>query len=243
VIATGFLLSHPRGAVQAGARVRPTAGRRISGHHSAQKFESCRQCQHAASNPARIFAVSATGCTIRRGFRNSRNFRTPITNRATPKFVVHGERPTTDFLGTSAGPMGVCRDASSSLVAACLHHRGRAAVAVRETGAVGALVMRLFGAVRTNRSQPRIMRVVLPPRRWRAKTAPSCCASVRPGGLLGGMDEAPSAGEARARHELVHHRPHDRAGAAHRDAQGDRSCGEGVGRASFQTGMGCSPES
>src|SRR5215468_8477875 len=45
------------------------------------------------------------GAVHRRGFRNSRNFRTPITNRATPKLVVHGERPTTDFLGTGAGPM------------------------------------------------------------------------------------------------------------------------------------------
>src|SRR5262245_45877318 len=66
--------------------------------------------------------------------------------------VVHRERPTSDFLGTSAGPMGVCRAARSSFVAVGLHHMGRAAVAARETGAVEALVMRLFGAVRTKRS-------------------------------------------------------------------------------------------
>ena len=33
-------------------------------------------------------------------------------------------------------------------------------------------------------------------------------------------------GQAGARHELVHGRPHDRAGAAHGDAQGDRARGE-----------------
>src|SRR5262249_41577350 len=85
------------------------------------------------------------------------DFAPPITNRATPRLVVHGERPTTDFLGAGAGPMGVCRAANSSLVAASLHHMARVAVAAREVGGVRALVMRLFGAVRTNRSQPRIM--------------------------------------------------------------------------------------
>src|SRR5262249_29510873 len=118
-------------------------------------------------------------CCLSHGVHHTEGFpQFPITNRATPRLVVHGERPTTDFLGAGAGPIGVCRAASSSLVAASLHHMARVAVAAREAGGVRARVMRLFGAVRTNRSQPRIMRVVLPPRRWRARTAPSCCASA-----------------------------------------------------------------
>jgi hypothetical protein len=112
-------------------------------------------------NPVRIFAVSATGCTIRRGFRISRNFRTPITNRATPRLVVRDERPPTDFLGTGGGPMVFA--AVQERVAGRARPAERAAESLRR-GATARerahFVIPLFRAVRTKRSQPGILGVM-----------------------------------------------------------------------------------
>ena len=124
------------------------------------------------------FYCLTRGVQFPRGFRNFRNFRTPIANRATPILVSRTARATTDFLGTGDGGMAVGgRRASVTGGAQPAEFMGGIAVAQRSGWSRGACHAP-FRAVRTKRNQPGIMRVTF--RSWPGSIAPSHDPALAP---------------------------------------------------------------